>query len=103
MKKIYLIEKSEGRWEDRYDYIDRAYIKKEDAEKYILKYNSKLELLRYRLDDLYRTKSKEENYDDLFWNRYHKYMDKNKARLRECELYDVFRKESRSENTRKRK
>jgi hypothetical protein len=56
MKTIYLIEKSEGQWEDRRDWVDRAYLSEEEANAYILKYNIKLRILKETVNNLWKKK-----------------------------------------------
>lgn len=89
MKTVYLVEKSRGEWDDRVNWTDRVYLDKEQAEKYIEKYNKQLDTLKEKMGKLYSVFSQtEDNYEDLFWNRYDRIYEQNGAYLRTSKLYE---------------
>lgn len=88
---IYGIELSEGVYEEYYTDIKKAFKLKEEAEKYVLKYNT----LLLKLKEFYTSKFNhfiELGYENtsveevIFCNRYWKYEERCPCRIKEIEL-----------------
>lgn len=86
MDIVYLIEKSQGDWDDYHSWVDRAYQSKSRAEEYILRYNHRLNILKEKIIEF--LPKDEFNDVDLDWRwRYHEVLDMKGAYLREVKVY----------------
>jgi len=77
MDKIYLVIKSGGSYEDRWEYIDRAFYTKEKAIEYRDECNEKLRKLKYK-EEQKEKRGKFFDYEILY--------DTNDAKIEEVDI-----------------
>lgn len=85
---VYAIEKSSGNYDDYHSWIDFAFKSKEEAEKYVTKFNNLLEKLKefYASERNYDESTYGQNYFDIMWYKYHLISDINNCNIKEIEI-----------------